>query len=156
MARMLFENDELIEKLDSLARRVPAKIPEALEAMADVLEPALISAAPYDGSRKHKEKHLREVIKRTNVRPATGEISPNGKHLTIFVSPRGIRGATQGKRARKNWDKDKHVFKVVVAEYGSSKQPANPFWRQTIDKNADKILEAGAELLLSEVDKYGD
>lgn len=153
MAHFEFDNDDLIHMLDELAVKVPEKVPEALEKMADNLRPKLISAAPYD-SKNHKagQKHLREVIKRTNVRVNN---NGNSRYLTIFVSPRGISAAQQGKRAKKNWDKDKYIFKLVVSEYGSSKSPPRPFWRQTVNSNEDKLINICEDTILSEVDKCG-
>lgn len=158
MARITFDNDSLIDMLDDLAAKVPNKIPEAVEAMADVVHPALISAAPYDGSERHKDKHLKEVITKTKVRKSSRSGEGIGRYITIFVSPRGIKGAEikdskRKNRARQNWDKDKHVFKLVVSEYGSSKQAATPWWKPTIEKKGDEALSAANEIMLNEVDK---
>lgn len=152
MARITFENEGLISIFDELSKSVPEKIPQALEAMAEYLRPKLIAAAPYDGSTKHKDKHLKQVISQTNVRKSTkgGEF---GRYITIFVNPRGIRGAVIGKKARKNWDKDKHVFKLVVAEYGSSKQPAKPFWKPTVEREENRVIQLGADVLYDEVER---
>lgn len=158
MARITFENDGLVNMLDDLAVKVPAGIPKAVEAMADVVHPALIAAAPYDGSERHRDKHLKEVITKTKVRVSSGNADGIGRYITIFVSPRGIKGAEVKESRRKNratvnWDKDKHVFKLVVSEYGSSRQEAKPWFRPTIEKKGDEALNAANEVLLSEVDK---
>lgn len=152
MARIEFENEGLCEMLDELVHRVPAKVPEALEKMGDSLQRKLQANAPYDGSSRHRDKHLREIIKKTKVRSKNGE-----QYVTVFVSPRGVKGAKPGKRGVKgrniNWDKDKHVFKLVVAEYGSSKQAKKPFWHPTIRASEDELINQAREVLLGEVDR---
>lgn len=152
MAYFSFDNEDFVRMLDELAVKVPKKVPEALEKMSDYLKPKLISAAPYD-TKNHPEeqKHLREVIKRTNVRVNN---AGNSRYVTIFVSPRGV-SEKSGKRAKENWNADKHVFKLVVAEYGSSKVPPRPFWKQTVNACEDKVIDIGKEIILSEVDKCG-
>ncbi len=152
MARIKFENEGLVSMFDELSKKVPAKIPKALEEMADYLTPKLRAVAPYDGSKRHKDEHLRDIIKRTNVRQSS-KSGQTSKHVTIFVSPRGIKGAKKGKHAAKNWDADKHIFKLVVSEFGSSKQPAKPFWKPTVSKEETNVINKGIEVLLSEVDE---
>jgi len=147
MARIEFQNEGLCEMLDDLVRKIPEKVPEALGAMADTLQGKLIAAAPYDGSSRHRDKHLKEIIKKAKSR------SKKQNKITIFVSPRGIKGAQQGKRARKNWDADKHVFKLVVAEYGSSKQAKKPFWNPTVKASEEELIHQASEILLGEVDR---
>jgi len=152
MARIVFKNDNLIKMFDELAVCVPEKIPQAIEAMASKLETKLRAKAPYDGSEKHKDKHLKEIIKHTNVRKSAkgGE---RERYITVFVNPRGIKGAKKGKRARENWDKDKHVFKLVVSEFGSSKQPAKPFWKPTVEREENSVLQEGIDVLYDEVER---
>lgn len=152
MARITFENEGLVSLFDDLSRSVPEKIPQALEAMAAHLERKLRLNAPYDGSPRHKDKHLREVISHTDVR-ASSKSGSRERYITVFVKPRGIRGAVKGKNARQNWDADKHVFKLVVAEYGSSKQPAKPFWKPTVEREENNVLKEGTDVLLDEVDR---
>lgn len=147
MARIEFENEGLCEMLDALVRRVPEKVPKALENMATILQDKLRAAAPYDGSSKHRDKHLRDIIKKTKVRSKNGE-----KYVTVFVSPRGIKNAKPGRRGI-NWDKDKHVFKLVVAEYGSSKQAKKPFWKPTVSANEELLINTASETILGEVDR---
>lgn len=136
---MEFDNESLLRLLDDLHIKVPQKTPDALNKMADTLIPKLIASAPYDGSVRHKEKHLKEVIKKSKVKKSK---DGNGRYITIFVSPRGIRGAAKGPKAKRNWDADKHVFKLVVAEKGSSKQPAKPFWKPTVKSSEFQCLNA--------------
>ena len=152
MARITFENAGLVSLFDDLSRNVPEKIPQALEAMATHLERELRKNAHYDGSAAHKDKHLREVISHTDVRKST-KGGKRERYITVFVKPRGIKGAVKGKNASQNWDKDKHIFKLVVAEYGSSKQPAKPFWKPTVEREEDKVLKEGTDVLLDEVDR---
>lgn len=139
------ENTELLKELDRLAVSVPAKTDDAAQAMADVILPALIKNAPYDGSSAHRDKHLKEVIK------VTAYKSKNSKKRVIWVKPRGISGATQGRKAKKNWDKDKHIYKLVVSEYGRSNLPAKPFWTPTVQVKAETAYNAAINLLKKEL-----
>ena len=155
MARMTFENYALVSMFDDLSKSVPEKIPQALISMATYLEGKLRANASYDGSKKHKDKHLRDVISQTEVR-SSNKSGSHEKYVTVFVKPRGIRGAEKGEHARKNWDRDKHVFKLVVAEYGSSQQAAKPFWKPTVEREEENIIREGADVLLDEVDRIAN
>lgn len=143
----LVDNDDLITELDELGARLVGKTDVACDKMADVIRPALIRAAPYDG-KNHKYKHLKEVIAKTKPRKATDSTS-----VVIWVKPRGISKAKQGLKAAKNWDADKHIYKLVVSEYGRSDTPAKPFWTPTVAANAQKALRTGAEFLKKELEK---
>lgn len=136
---MEFDNESLLRILDDLHTKVPQKVPEVLNKMADILVPKLIASAPYDGSSNHKDKHLKEVIRKSKVKKTK---DGDGRYITIFVSPRGVKGAVKGPRAKRNWDADKHVFKLIVAEKGSSKQPAKPFWKPTVKNSEVQCLNA--------------
>lgn len=151
MGHFDFDNDGLIKMLDELEEKVPEKVDEALDKMGDYLVPKLIKNAPYDTeNHKEEQKHLREVIKRTKVRRSRID---NGKYITVFVSPRGVPNAKLGKRAYANWDADKHVFKLVVAEFGSADNPARPFWRKTVDEAEEGAIKICEDIILGEVDK---
>lgn len=142
------QNQELIKELDRLVKVVPNSTAEACEKMSEVIRVPLIAAAPYDGSKAHKDKHLKEVIKTTKVKK-----NKDGKWVVIWVKPRGIAGAVQGKKAKKNWDKDKHIFKLVISEYGRSNMPAKPFWGLTVRRNADKAAQTGINFLKGKIEK---
>lgn len=145
---MKIDNDALVKELDRLAKVVPNLTEKAVEKMADVIRPALISAAPYDRSSKRKGKHLKEVIKRGTI--VHGR---NSARTTIWLRPRGLSGAKKGPRAAKNWDKDKQVYKLVVAEFGRSDLPAKPFWDKTVQSNADKAVNAAIKVMQEEMKK---
>ncbi len=144
---MLVNNDDLIRELDSLAARVVGKTGNACDKMADVIRPALICAAPYDG-KNHKYKHLKEVIVKTKPHKRS-----DSAQVVIWVKPRGIPNAKQSAKASKNWNKDKHIYKIVVSEYGRSDTPAKPFWTPTVSANAAKALRVGVEELKKEIEK---
>lgn len=139
---MEFDNESLLRILDDLHTKVPQKTPEALNKMADILVSKLIVSAPYDGSSRHKDKHLKEVIRKSKVKKTK---DGDGRYITIFAYPRGVKGAVKGPRAKRNWDADKNVFKLVVAEKGSSKQPAKPFWKPTIRNSEGLCLDAAVK-----------
>lgn len=142
------ENDALIKELDRLAKAAPKVTPKAVEEMANVIRPALIAAAPYDASSRHKGKHLKEVIKR-------GAIihNENSARTTVWLRPRGISGAKKGPRASKNWDADKQIYKLVVAEFGRSNLTAKPFWEPTVRNNADRAANAAIRVMQNELEK---
>lgn len=147
--RLDFKNDALIQELDGLAVRVPSAAPAACEAMSNVIRPALISAAPYDGSPKHKDKHLKDIIVSTPRKRKNGD----SEERIIWIKPRGITGAIKGPRAKQNWDADKHIYKLVVAEFGRSNLPARPFWCVTVVKKSDEALNAGVKVLKEAAEK---
>jgi|GEM_PF-1864014 len=143
------KNDGLIKELDRLAKSVPQATPKAVDAMSEVIRPALIAAAPYDGRRKNRrDKHLKEVIKQ-----GTTFRLHNGAQTSIWLKPRGVRGAKQGPKASKNWDADKQIYKLVVAEFGRSNQKAKPFWEPTVDAKADAAVNAAISILKKEIEK---
>lgn len=144
---MLTDNDALIAELDELATKLVGKTDVACDKMADVIRPALIRAAPYDG-KNHKYKHLKDVIAKTKPRKKTDSTS-----VVIWVKPRGIPKAKRSAKASKNWNADKHIYKLVVAEYGRSDTPAKPFWTPTVTANAQKAMRAGVEYLKKELEK---
>lgn len=144
---MLTDNEGLIKELDELGAKLVGKTEVACDKMADVIRPALIRAAPYDG-KNHKFKHLKEVIAKTKPRKKTDSTS-----VVIWVKPRGIPKAKQGAKASKNWNADKHIYKLVVSEYGRSDTPAKPFWTPTVTATAQKALQTGAEFLKKELEK---
>lgn len=144
---MLTNNKDLIRELDELGTKLTGKTDVACDKMADVIRPALIRAAPYDG-KNHKYKHLKDVIAKTKPRKKTDSAS-----VVIWVKPRGIPKAKQSARASKNWNADKHIYKLVVAEYGRSDTPAKPFWTPTVTANAQKAMRAGVEYLKKELEK---
>lgn len=127
-----FDNSELLSLLDRLEKETPVKIEKALDTMGDKLKGNLVKNAPYD-KKHHKAgtKHLNEVITRTRVRKKGG-----ASYTTIFVSPRG--------------EKDKHVFKLVVAEYGRSNLAPKPFWKPTVAKSEDELIEIASKIILEE------
>ena len=137
--KVFFENDSLIDLLDRIETKVPQAIPVAVEKMAATLQKKLINAAPYD-DKTHQPgtKHLKEVIKTTKVRHKNGEC-----YTTIYVSPRGLNG----EKVKNYWDKDKYIFKLVVSEYGSSKQEKKPWWKPTIKTSEDELAEIAEEII---------
>ena len=141
---MYVDNDKAIKEFEDLAVNVGAKTKIACDKMADVIRPKLISAAPYDS--KSTKKHLKEVIKKTKPRK-----SKDGSQVVIWLVPRGLPSAKKGPNAKKNWDKDKHIYKLVVAEYGRSNLPAKPFWGVTVAKNATQALQGGIDTLKEEL-----
>ncbi|MEG1550981.1 MAG: hypothetical protein RR355_01790 [Oscillospiraceae bacterium] len=151
---MDINNKALLTEIDDLVLKISGKTEIACEAMANIIRPALISAAPYDnihhGKKKDngKEKHLKEVIKKSKVKICKGN-----KEITIWLNPRGIPGAKQGKNAKKNWDKEKQVYKLVIAEFGRSDLPAKPFWVKTVNANTSKALEAAVKKLKEGIEK---
>ncbi len=147
--RLELKNDALIEEFDGLAVRVPAAAPAACEAMSNVIRPALIAAAPYDGSRAHKDKHLRDIIVSTRRKNKKAD----SEERIIWIKPRGITGAVKGPRAKKNWDADKHIYKLVVAEYGRSDMNARPFWGITVVKKSNEALNAAVKVLKEAAEK---
>ena len=135
--KIFFENDSLIDLLDEIETKIPQAIPVAVEKMAATLRKKLINAAPYD-NKNHQPgtKHLKEAIRATKVRRKNGEY-----YTTFFVSPRGL------KNAKNHWDKDKYIFKLVVSEYGSSKQEKKPWWKPTIKTSEDELAEIAEEII---------
>jgi len=144
------KNDDLVNTLDRLARTVPTAAPKAVDAMANVIRPALIAAAPYDGSANHKGKHLKEVIKRSKIKHLAGSTI-----TSVWLMPRGIRGAKKSPRASKNWDADKQVYKLVVAEFGRSDMRAKPFWEPTVKRVSNEAVNAAVEIMQKEMDGNG-
>lgn len=137
--KVFFENDSIIDLLDRIETKVPQAIPVAVEKMAATLRKELINAAPYD-NKNHQPgtKHLKEVVRATKVRHKNGEY-----YTTIFVSPRGLKS----ENAKNHWDKDKYIFKLVVSEYGSSKQAKKPWWKPTIKTSEGKLAEIAEEII---------
>lgn len=144
---MLVVNDDLIKEFDELGTRLVGKTENACDKMADVIRPALINAAPYDG-KNNKYKHLKDVIVKTKPRKSDGSAQ-----VVIWVKPRGIKGAKKGAKAAKNWNADKHIYKIVVSEYGRSDLPAKPFWTPTVNNNAARAMRAGVEELKKELER---
>lgn len=147
--RLDMHNDALIEELDGLAVRIPAAAPAACEAMSNVVRPALIAAAPYDGSPAHKDKHLKDIIVSTRRKRKTSD----SEERIIWISPRGIKGSVKGPKAKKNWDADKHIYKLVVSEFGRSNMAARPFWGITVVRKSDEALAAGVKVLKEAAEK---
>ncbi len=144
---MLIDNDDLIRELDELGTKLVGRTEKACDKMADVIQPALIHAAPFD--RKNvKYKHLKDVVAKTKPRKAN-----DSTQVVVWVKPRGITGTKKGAKASKNWNADKHIYKIVVAEYGRSDLPAKPFWTPTVAANAQKALQAGVQELKKELEK---
>ncbi len=143
---MTVDNDALIREFTDLGVRLAGHTKIACDKMADVIRPALIRAAPFD--RKNvKTKHLKEVICKTAPKK-----QDEATQSVIWVKPRGIPNAEKGKKASKNWNKDKHIYKIVVSEYGRSDMPAKPFWTTTVQANAEKALQVGTQELKKAVE----
>lgn len=140
-------NIELLQKFDELVRRAGKFAPEVPMQMEKIIRPALIAAAPYDGNARHKDKHLKEVISASTVHKHKNE-----SFITIWLNPRGVRNVKKSATAKRNWDKDKHIYKLVVAEFGRSDMPARPFWSITVKNKADKALSAGINHLKMRLD----
>jgi len=135
MGELDYDVDDLMNCLDRLADQVPAAIPKAIDAMANVLVPKLRAAAPEDTGE------LKKAIGKSNLRT-----SKNGvKYKLVFVKNRG--------------ENDRNVYKAVVAEYGrSGKNPRGPlqpkpFWRRTVNAAYGEMLEAGKKVMEEAVEK---
>ena len=148
------ENNDVLDNFVRLARAVPASAPKALDAMANVIRPALIAAAPYDSNPRHREKHLKQVIKRSKIKQI-GLGYGTGHITSIWLMPRGIPGAKKSPRASKNWDADKQVYKLVVAEFGRSDMRAKPFWEPTVKRVSNEAVNAAVEVMQKEMDGNG-
>ncbi len=138
---MLVNNDDLIRELDELGAKVTGRTDTACNKMADVIRPALIAAAPYD-AKNTAYRHLKEVIAKTKPKR-----QKDSAQVVIWLKQRGIPKAKKGGKAVKNWNADKQIYKLVVAEYGRSNLPAKPFWIPTVSANAQKALQAGVQEL---------
>lgn len=134
------DNGNLLTELERLAVEVPQHTENACRVMGEVIRPALIRAAPFDAQNR-TQKHLRQVIHLSV--PRKNEC---GAWAVIWLKPRGI-SKKSGKNTAKNWNKDKQIYKLVVAEYGRSDMPARPFWSVTVQKHADRAIQAGVEEL---------
>lgn len=148
------KNDDLVNTLDRLARTVPTAAPKAVDAMANVIRPALIAAAPYDSNPRHREKHLKQVIKRSKIKQI-GLGYGTGHITSIWLMPRGIPGAKKSPRASKNWDADKQIYKLVVAEFGRSDMRAKPFWEPTVKRVSNEAVNAAVEVMQKEMEGNG-
>lgn len=144
---MSVENDALVKEFSDLGMRFPKRTNVACDKMADVIRSALIRAAPYD-RKNNKYAHLKDVICKTKPHK-----KDNNAETVIWVKPRGVSNAVKGKRASKNWNADKHIYKIVVSEYGRSDMAARPFWTPTVQQNAAAALRAGVEDLKKEIEK---
>lgn len=141
------DNDALIDELDQLAVRVSESTFRACDAMADVIQPALVRAAPFD--RKNvKYEHLKKVIAKTKPRKKDGNAQ-----VVVWVNRRGVTPpAGTSKEKRKSYT-DKHIYKIVVSEYGRSNLPARPFWTPTVVQKAETALRAGTAILKEALEK---
>jgi HK97 gp10 family phage protein len=123
MSALNYDVDAAIRQLDNLANHVPDAVPAAVQAMADVVVPAVRNAAPEDTGV------LKKVIGKSGTR-----LSKKGNpYSLVFVKDRGL--------------KDKNVFKAVVAEYGSDKQQKKPFWRDAVERAMPEAHEKAKEIL---------
>lgn len=125
-------NEAVVKEFTDLGVRFPGKTRDACEKMANIIHPALIRAAPFD--RKNvKYEHLKEVIHKT-----VPKRKNDNTYVVVWVSPRGYM--------------DKHIYKIVVLEYGRSDMPAKPFWTTTVQANAEKVLQVGVRELKKAVE----
>lgn len=125
--------DEL-QKTFAELKDVPEEVlDKSLTAMAETALPQIKAEGERMGVRDDEStKHILDILKAKKFEPTT-----TGGHVDITFPGTRTRG---NKETRNNEI-------AFVNEYGKKNQPARPFIKNALEKNGEKIVEAGADVI---------
>lgn len=140
MARLELEGFEEFDKVFSPIAQIPDPVKaKALEAMAKVASPQIKRSGESMGVRDpDSQVHILDQLKLS--KPKTDD---SGGYLDINFSGTRTRGNTKTRNAEI----------AYVNEYGKRGQQARPFIGTAMTQFADKIAEAGADVLWDYIER---
>lgn len=124
-----FDDKELTRALDRLVREFPKAAERTIDKVKVIIASEIRKKAPYrnydDGARdKNWEQHLKDTVNATATKYS---VKHGGYYAYIKFQPRGKH--------------DKNIHKAIGTEYGTSRQPAKPWFRPTIQASQKKMLQ---------------
>lgn len=140
MARLELEGFAELDSAFAHIAQIPGPVKEkALQAMANVAAPQIRRSGESMGVRDPEgQVHILDVIKIG--KPQTDE---SGGYLDINFSGTRTRGNTKTRNAEI----------AFVNEYGKRGQQDRPFIGTAMNQNAEKIAEAGADILWDYIER---
>lgn len=140
MARLDFKDFEDLDAVFSHLAEIPASVKkDALKAMGTIAAAQIKRSGESMGVRDpDSDVHILDTIKMN--KPST---TKSGGYLDITF---------QGKRTRSG-RQTRNAEIAFVNEYGKRKQKARPFTGAAMEQSADKIANAGAEILWDHVEQ---